>query len=77
MRKEFITELKPGDIFKLNNSENDVNRIVKRVVLEHVGYFPYTLVNVYYAFPSGDCKSAVIHTSRITSTMEKVYKILI
>lgn len=79
MKEEFITALKPGDIFKLNNSGIDVPRIVKKVTVEQVNYFPqkHTLVRVYYAFSDDDSNGRLYQTCNTWTTTKKVYKVSI
>ena len=77
MKLEFITDLKPGDIFKLNNNGIDVHRIVKCVKVEQVDYSPYKLVRVYYAFADEDYKDTIFQTMSTWKTTKKVYKVSI
>jgi hypothetical protein len=77
MKEEFITALKPGDIFKLNNTGIDVHRIVTGVTVEHCDYFPYTLVWIYYVFTDEDSNGRIYKACNNWSTMKRVYKVLI
>lgn len=77
MREEFITELKPGDIFKLENRGTDLNRIVISVTVEQVIYSPYTLVRVRYVFADEDYNGTVFQTENAWEMTKKVYKVLI
>jgi hypothetical protein len=77
MKKVLITELKPGDIFKLENSGIDAHRIVKSVTVKQVIYSPHTLVSVCYAFSDDDSNGMVFQTDNTWTPSKKVYKVLI
>ena len=77
MRDEFITELKPGDIFKLENIGSDVLRIVRKVTVKQIIYSPHTLVSVRYAFSDDDSNGRVFQTENTWTPSKKVYKVSI